>query len=498
MVDDDDRRLLAHVRPSGWRNPTPASTYDLAVIGGGTAGLVCAAGAAGLGARVALVERSRLGGDCLNTGCVPSKALLRSARVVGEMRAGAAVGVEAQARPDFATVMQRLRARRADIAPNDSAARLASLGVHVFFGAAMFTGPRTVEIRSIRQDDSDGRTLAFRRAVIATGSRPSIPPIPGLAEAAYLTSDNVFDLTAQPGALVVIGGGAVGCELAQAFARLGTEVTLIEAGARLLPHDDGEASAIVRTALERDGVRVRVGAAARQVSTGGGRVSVSLDDGTVSGDALLVAAGRAPNVEDLGLGAAGIRSGRQGVTTDDRLRTTNARVFASGDVCSRYKFTHAADALSRIVVQNALFSGRKRASALTIPWCTFTSPEVGQVGMTGEQAAEGGDETITIPLTDVDRSVVDEERDGFVRVHHRRGRIAGATIVAPAAGELIGLVALAMQHGLGLNALAGAVLPYPTVALALRQVGDAYRRQSLTPAVRRGLDYYFRSRRLFS
>jgi pyruvate/2-oxoglutarate dehydrogenase complex dihydrolipoamide dehydrogenase (E3) component len=217
--------------------------------------------------------------------------------------------------------------------------------------------------------------------------------------------------------------------------------------------------------------------------------------GDVSADTLLVATGRAPNLEGLQLDAAGVGHGREGLVVDDRLRTTNGRVYASGDVCSRFKFTHAADALSRIVVQNALFFGCRRACALTIPWCTFTSPEVAQVGVTGTEAAARGFATITIPLAEVDRSVVDDERDGFVRLHHDRGRIVGATIVAPSAGELIGTVALAMQHGLGLAALAAAIFPYPTVSLALRQAGDAFRRQSLTPAVRRALDSYFRLRR---
>jgi pyruvate/2-oxoglutarate dehydrogenase complex dihydrolipoamide dehydrogenase (E3) component len=506
MLDDEDRRLIAHVRPPEWRNPRPKAKYDLVVIGGGTAGLVCAAGAAGLGAAVALVERARLGGDCLNTGCVPSKALLRSARVVGEARAGAAAGVAAETTPDFAAVMRRLRARRADIAPNDSAARLVSLGVDVFFGSAEFSGTRSIVVRradaarrshggtETRTGDSpDADVLAFRKAVIATGSRPAVPPIAGLPAAApFLTSDNVFDLRVQPRSLIVLGGGPVGCELAQAFARLGTAVTLVESAARLLRADDPDAAALVRASLERDGVAVRVGSSARHVSRNGDGVTVHLESGDVRGGELLVATGRSPNVEDLRLEAAGVRYGREGIVVDDRLRTSQAGIYASGDVCSRFKFTHAADALSRIVVQNALFFGRRRASGLTIPWCTFTAPEVAHVGMSASESAAAGGATITIPLADVDRSIVDDEREGFVRVHHARGRILGATIVASSAGELIGIVALAMQHGHGLAALASAIFPYPTVSLALRQAGDAYRRQSLTPAVRRVLHYYFR------
>src|SRR5688572_13784321 len=266
MLDDHDRRLLGHVRPPDWVNPSPKAMYDLVVIGGGTAGLVCAAGAAGLGARVALVERLRLGGDCLNTGCVPSKALIRSARVVGAAHAGGEVGVAADTQVDFRAVMSRLRARRADIAPHHSAARLASLGVDVFFDEASFSDPRTVSV---------GRAaLRFRRAVIATGSRPAVPPIPGLADTPFFTSETLFDLTERPGRLAVLGGGPIGCEMAQAFARLGSQLTLFEGAPQLLPHEDGDAAAIVTDALTADGVDVRVSTRVTGVSRspGGHRI----------------------------------------------------------------------------------------------------------------------------------------------------------------------------------------------------------------------------------
>jgi pyruvate/2-oxoglutarate dehydrogenase complex dihydrolipoamide dehydrogenase (E3) component len=501
VPDEQNRRLLSHVRPPAWRNPAPASTYDLVVLGGGTAGLVCAAGAAGLGARVAIVERARLGGDCLNTGCVPSKALLRSARVVGEARKGAPVGVTAAAAPEFAAVMHRLRARRADVAPNDSAARLASLGVDVFFGCGRFTSRRTVSVSHAPHDPDDHgapddanatAVLRFRKAVIATGSGPAVPAVPGLADVPYLTNETVFELTRQPGSLIVLGGGPVGCELAQAFARLGTQVTLVEANARLLPREEADAAALVAAQLERDGVTLRLHARTERVWRAEGRVGVKIAGADLVADALLVAAGRSPRTEDLGLEAAGVAIGVEGVEVNDRLQTRNRRIYASGDVCSAFKFTHAADAMSRIVVQNALFHGRRRASALVIPWCTFTDPEVAHAGVSAEDAPGRRLETITIPLADVDRAVVDDETGGFVRFHHERGRIRGATIVGPHAGELIATVALAMQHGLGLADLAGMVFPYPTLSLALRQAGDAFRRSSLTPGVRRALGYYFR------
>jgi pyruvate/2-oxoglutarate dehydrogenase complex dihydrolipoamide dehydrogenase (E3) component len=493
MPADDDGRLLAQVRPPHWRNPAPRQLYDLVVIGGGTAGLVCAAGAAGLGARVALIERHRLGGDCLNSGCVPSKALLRSARVVGEMGRASQLGVPATARPDFGAVMARLRARRADLAPNDSASRLASLGVDVFFGAAAFAGPRRITVRIGEADDGPSPlTLTFRRAVIATGSRPAIPPIEGLADVPYLTNEDVFELRDRPEHLVVLGGGPVGCELAQAFARLGTRVTLIETAARLLPGEDPDASALVGGAIARDGVDIRVGSRATGVAAHPAGVRVRLDGGEVIGSTLLVATGRAPNVEGFGLEAAGVESDEHGIRVSDRMRTTSARIYASGDVASAYKFTHAADALSRIVIQNALFFGRKRASALIVPWCTFTDPELAHVGVRGADGEGRARGTITIDLRDVDRAVVDDQTEGFVRIHHQRGRIIGATVVGSAAGELIATIAHAMRHGHGLADLSASVFPYPTHSLALRQAGDAYRRATVTPGVRRALQYYFR------
>jgi pyruvate/2-oxoglutarate dehydrogenase complex dihydrolipoamide dehydrogenase (E3) component len=463
-ADSADARRRAAVHPSGWTSPDPRRRYDLLVIGGGTAGLVSAMGAAGLGARVALVERGLLGGDCLNTGCVPSKALLRSARAAADARRAPEVGVRTGAvEVDFTSVMQRLRERRADLARHDSAERLRAAGVDVYFGEARFTGAASVS--------ADGRALTFRRAVIATGGRPAVPPIPGLAGAPFLTSETLFDLTEQPRRLAIIGAGPVGCEMAQAFARLGTAVTLIDHAKQVLPQEDADAAAIVARRLTADGVSLQLGAAVAELPTGF--------------DRLLIAAGRAPNIEALGLAAAGVAFTDQGVVVDDRLRTSNRRIFAAGDVCSRFKFTHAADALARIVIQNALFFGRTRASALVIPWCTYTDPEVAHVG-----GYDG--ETITIPLADVDRAVVDEECDGFVRVHHDRGRIRGCTVVASRAGEMIGVATQALTHGASLAQLGATIHPYPTLNNAFRAAGDAFARTRLTPAIRGLLRRYFR------
>jgi pyruvate/2-oxoglutarate dehydrogenase complex dihydrolipoamide dehydrogenase (E3) component len=500
MPDEHDRRLLQHVRPPDWIDPEPKPIYDLVVIGGGTAGLVCAAGAAALGARVALAERSRLGGDCLNTGCVPSKSLIRSARVAGAARSGAAVGVPAEARVDFEAVMARLRARRADIAPHDSAERFRVLGVDVFFGHATFTGPRTVRVADSNASNASNvsnvsNDLAFRKAVIATGSRPTVPPIPGLADTAFLTSETLFDLTRQPVHLGILGGGPIGCEMAQAFARLGTLVTLFEAGPQLLPQEDADAAAIVTAALADDGVDVRLATRVARVSGAGAGVLIEYDGGRAQCDALLVAAGRTANTTGLGLEVAGVAHDGDGVRVDARLRTTNHRVFAAGDVASRHKFTHAADALARIVIQNALFFGRKRADRLIIPWCTFTDPEVAHVGVNAAQAVAQQAATVTVPLDEVDRAIVDDETAGFVRIHHRGGRIVGATIVGAGAGEMIGTIAYGMRKGGTLADLASTVFPYPTLSLAFRQAGDIYRRGGLSPRVRALLTSYFSLRR---
>ena len=488
---------------------TSGPTYDLVAIGGGTAGLVSAFGAAGLGARVALIERDRLGGDCLNVGCVPSKALLRAARAVREIHAADPVGVRApQPVVDFGAVMARLRERRALLAPNDSVERLTAAGVDVYFGEAAFAGPDEIVIRSAGSrghkstaapspphgwSHASGeplRRIRFRRAVVATGSRPATPSIAGLGGGGYHTNESIFDLTEQPRRLVIIGAGAIGCELAQAFALLGTEVVVADVADRPLSREDPDASAIVRRALEGEGVRFQLGApvdlAALRRWDRREDAAAHLPQRVGAADPLvLVAAGRTPNTEGLNLEAAGVRWSTDGISVTDRLQTTNHRIFAAGDVASDYKFTHAADATARIAIRNALFFGRARASSLVIPWCTYTMPEVGRVG---DLAADA----VTIALGDVDRAVLDGEVEGFVRVHHRRGRIVGCTIVAPHAGELVAYVAHVMRTGGRLADFSNAVAPYPTYAQALRKAGDAWRRTLVTPRVKSLLERYFR------
>jgi pyruvate/2-oxoglutarate dehydrogenase complex dihydrolipoamide dehydrogenase (E3) component len=496
-LDEHNRRWLAETHPPAWANPTPAGRYNLVVVGGGTAGLVTAAGAAGLGARVALVERDLLGGDCLNVGCVPSKALIRSGRAAADVREAGRFGVRVPdgVSVDFTAVMARMRELRAAISPHDSAARFRALGVDVFLGHGRFTGTDTLDVA--------GRTLRFRRACIATGARASAPPVPGLDVAGYLTNETVFTLTALPPRLAVIGAGPIGCELAQAFARFGSAVTVLELQPRILPNDDEDAAAVVEAALARDGVRVLCGVSqmAVAVSPGGRRLTIKSEGRPfeMEVDDILVGAGRIPNVEDLGLSEAGVAFGRAGVEVNDWLQTSNPRIYAAGDICSPYKFTHAADALARIVLQNALFFGRRRASALTIPWCTYTDPEVAHVGLGPEEATARNVpiETVTIPLEQTDRARLDGESEGFLKVHTRKGRdtIVGATLVARHAGEMISEITLAMAAGAGLKALSGTVHPYPTQAEVIRKAGDAWNRTRLTPAVRRVFEALMRWRR---
>ncbi len=493
--DEHNRRLVGNVHPPAWVNPRPADRYHLVVVGAGTAGLVVAAGAAGLGARVALVERHLMGGDCLNVGCVPSKAVLRAARAWREARDAAARfgGPAVTGEGSFAAAMERMRRLRAGISVHDSAWRFQKLGVDVFLGEGRFVSPREVEVAGAR--------LRFRRAVVATGGRAAVPPVPGLAEAGYLTNETVFGLTALPPRLAVIGGGPIGCELAQAFARFGSRVTVLDVAAKILPREDEDAAAIVRRSLEADGVAFELPVEIEEVKSGaaGKTLLVKRRGGErveVGADAILVSAGRAPNVEGLGLDAAGVRYGKKGVEVDDRLRTSNPRVYAAGDVASKYQFTHVADATARIVIQNALFFGRAKASALVVPWCTYTSPEVAHVGLYEQEAKDAGHavETLMVPLSSVDRAVLDGADEGFLKLHVKKGSdtILGATLVAEHAGDLLGELCLAVAAKIGLGTIAGVVHPYPTQAEVVKKAADAWRRGKLTPAVKKLFSGWFR------
>jgi pyruvate/2-oxoglutarate dehydrogenase complex dihydrolipoamide dehydrogenase (E3) component len=433
------------------------------------------------------VERELMGGDCLNVGCVPSKALLAAGRIAAKVHRAVEFGVQVPAgvRVDFPGIMERVRRLRAQLSPTDSAARFRSLGVDVFLGEGRFTAPDTLAVGH--------HSLRFARALIATGARPQWPDVPGLANAGFLTNESVFALTEMPRRLVVLGAGPVGCELAQAFARFGSQVSLIDYHSRVLHRDDAEASRRVAAALARDGVNIYVDSTAVGVELRGTDKIVHLKSAgieqAITADTILVVAGRRPNVEELRLEAAGVRyDARHGVEVNDHLRSTNRRIYAAGDVCSRQQFTHAADAQARIVLQNALFLGRRKASALIIPHCTYTDPEVAQVGLTEQEAEKKGIrvQPFIQELQEVDRALLDGETEGFVKILVRAGgdSIVGATIVAVHAGEMISEITLAMTARVGLRHLSGVIHPYPTQAEAIRKLGDACNRQRLTAIVR--------------
>ena len=486
--DNHNARLVANTHPPTWVNPTPRNPYNLVVIGAGTAGLVSAIGAAGLGARVALIEKHFLGGDCLNYGCVPSKGLIRSATAWADVRDAHHYGVihGGAVQVDFGAVMERMRRLRADISKNDSVQRYTDAGVDVFLGSGCFSSARTVDVA--------GQTLHFSRAVIATGGRAAVPGVPGLREVGYLTNETVFRLTERPTRLGVIGGGPIGCELAQTFQRLGVQVTLLHTGTHLLNREDADAAEIVQQAILHDGVELMLAAKLFAVERREEHKVLCFTDAQgqrceVAVDEILVATGREPIVNGLNLEAAGVSyDRRQGIQVNERLQTTNPRIFAAGDVCSRFQFTHAADFLARTVLANALFLGRQKASALTIPWCTYTDPQIAHVGMTEAQAAEAGIaiQTFVQPLAEVDRAILDGETAGFAKVHVQRGSdtILGATVVARNAGDMIGMYTLAITQKLGLGALSKVILPYPTQAEAIRKTGDLYNRTRLTPRVK--------------
>lgn len=436
--------------------PPDRDAWDLLVVGGGTAGLVGARTAASFGASVLLVERDRPGGDCLWTGCVPSKALLAAASAAADARGGGRLGVHVdRVRVVFAEVMAHVRGAIATIEPVDSPAAMRAAGVAYAAGTATFTGPASAEV--------DGVPMRFRQALIATGSDPAVPAVPGLAEADPLTSDSVWELTERPGRLVVLGGGTIGCELGQAFARLGSTVTIVEALDRLLAGEDPEASRLVTEALTRDGATVLTGTPVAAVEgAGSGRIGVVLGDGRrIIADRVLVAVGRRPDTRGLGLDAAGVATGDRGfVTVDAHLRTGNPRIWAAGDVTGHPQFTHVAGVHGSTAAANAVLGIRRAAQVTAIPRVTFTSPEVASVGVT---AGSDGTTTRTRHHDEVDRAIAEGRTAGFTRlVLDRRGRVVGATVVGPRAGETLAELTLAVRRGLRARDLAGVMHPYPT------------------------------------
>lgn len=487
--DYDARMLLENVHPSTWRNPQPSGKYDLVVVGAGPAGLLAAHKAATQGAKVALIERDLLGGECLNTGCIPSKTIIRTSRLYAEMRNAENFGARTprDINVDFPFLMERVRRVRARVSHlSFSARRLASLGIDIYFGEATFAGRTAVVV--------NGTTIRFRRALIATGSRPMIPSISGLAEAGYLTNENVFDLTELPRRLLVLGGGPLGCELAQAFCRLGSQVTIVQDEPMFLRQEERDAAQILSEALVRDGIEIHLNTQAVNVRVDGNQKLIDLvseaDKHKVVVDQILIGVGQTPNVGGLNLDAVGVKYDiKAGIQVNDFLQTTNARIYAAGDVCFERTFTHIEDASAGIVVQNALFQGRKRLSALTIPWCTYTDPEIAHVGLYVREAREKGIavKTFTVLMHDVHRAIADGEEEGFVKVSVKEGtdRILGATVVARHAGEMINDISLAITSGIGLRALASVTHPYPTQAQAVKMAADACRKASLRSSVKR-------------
>ena len=488
-MDEHNQRLVSYVHPPDWVNPQPSDRYDLVVIGAGTAGLVVAAGAAGLGLglKVALIEKHLMGGDCLNVGCVPSKCIIRSSRVVGEMREAGAFGISPleQIDVDFPAVMERMRKLRAGISHHDSAQRFQKLGIDVFLGAGRFLRNNGIEVGN--------KTLRYKKAVIATGARAVRPSIEGIEEAEFLTNETVFSLTERPQRLAVIGGGPIGCELAQAFSRLGCQVILFHKHSHLLDKEDADAAEIVQNVFIREGIHLVLNSQIERANkTTEGKTIDFISNGSKQSiivDEILVGAGRAPNVEGLDLEAVGVEYDRTGVKVNDYLQTTNPKIYAAGDICMNWKFTHAADAAARIVIKNTLFSpfglGRSKLSSLVMPWVTYTDPEIAHVGMYEHEAqAKGIDvNTIKIPMSSVDRAIADGEESGFVKIYHKKGsdEILGATIVARHAGEMISEVTTAIVNKVGLNGLSSVIHPYPTQAEGIKKAADAYRRTLLTP-----------------
>jgi len=497
-MDEFNQQLVNNVHPPAWVNPEPTGRYNLVVIGAGTAGLVTAAIAAAVGAKVALIERHLMGGDCLNVGCVPSKGVIRASRVWAEVKNAAEFGLHIPGgiKRDFGAAMARMRKLRARISHVDSAHRYKSLGVDVFIGDGRFTGPGTVEVA--------GKTLQFAKAVVCTGARAAAPPIPGLEDTGYLTNETIFSLTELPPRLGVIGAGPIGCEMAQAFARFGSQVYLVEAMHGILPNEDHDAAGIVHQSFDRDGIQLLCCGKDLRITTIAGVKHLSVDSHgqhyDVAVDEVLVGVGRAPNVEGLGLELVGVEFNKTGVKVNDRLQTTNPKIFAAGDICFPFKFTHTADAMAQIVIQNALFPhpfglGYASTKSLIIPWATYTEPEIAHVGMYEKEAKDKGIEvdTFTYKLDEVDRAILDGEDEGFARVHVKKGtdKILGATIVAAHAGDMISEFTLAMKGGLGLSTITGTIHPYPTQAEVIKKVANTWRKTTFTEGKKKFLSKLF-------
>lgn len=512
-MDEHNIKLLDNVHPPSWIDPEFDGVYNMLVIGAGAGGLISSSGAAGVGAKAALIEANSLGGDCLNVGCVPSKALIHAANLAHSLNnvahlADSGISIEGSVKVDFAQTMQRLRRVRADISEADAASRYTKkLGVDVYFGYAKFTSEKTVVV--------NGKTLEFRRAVIATGGYPALPSIRGLAELhgeaekpasgsarpGVYTNETFFNMTAKPNRLVVIGSGVIGMELAQAMQRLGSQVTMFGRSGKVLPKEDSDLASLVKAQLVADGVQFQLNVSQYVSIARTGAVSEegypemvmqTVEKGEKKEykfDAILIAAGRKPNVTGMDLEKAGVEYDvKVGLKVSDGLQTTNPRIYGVGDCCSAFKFTHAADFMARMVIRNALFLGKEKMSNLLIPYATFTSPEIAHVGLYESDLTEKniGFNTFEKHFEHNDRAICDGNTVGMVRIHvdGKSDKILGASIVGEGAGNMISEITLAMESGTGLGQLASVIHPYPTTAQAIAHTGDLYNKTRLTNTVR--------------
>lgn len=468
--------------------------YDLCVIGGGAAGLVAAAGGATLGAKVVLIEKHKMGGDCLHYGCVPSKALLQSAKVAHTLRDAARFGVEpCTPSVDIGAVMRRVAAVIKTIEPHDSPERFRALGVEVIFGAGQFTGPESFSV--------NGRVIRARRFVLATGSRPAVPSLPGLDTVPYLTNETVFSLGEAVPELIVLGAGPIGLEMAQAFARLGSRVHVVQRGEQILPKEDPDVAAVLLRQLQNEGVKFYLGYAAARVAGGKGDVRVTLKsehgERGLAGSHLLLAAGRRTNLENLGLEAARVHTENGYLVVDRRLRTTNKRIYACGDITGGYQFTHVAEHQAGVVLRNALFHWPAKTEQRVIPWCTFTDPEVARVGLSETQAQEQGLEhrVYRFPFADMDRAQTDGATEGFAKIiTDHKGKLLGAAVVGAHAGEVIHEYVLALARNMKAADLSKVIHIYPTLAQINRRVADVRLKEGLTPNARKWIKRLFRLR----
>lgn len=453
-----------------------AVEYDLVIIGGGSGGLVVASAAAQLKAKVALVERDRLGGDCLWFGCVPSKSLIHASRVAYEVKNAARFGIHTEhPKIDFSKAANHVQNVIKTIEPHDSPERFRGLGVEVIFGEGKFGDRQTFEV--------NGRQLKARAFVISTGSRPAIPPIPGLKEAGFLTNENVFSLQERPDNFVIIGGGPIGCELGQAFSRLGSNVTIIESGDHLLQKEDPEAAQVVQEQLISEGIKVLTQTRAEKVELNNGKKHIKAGENTIIADEILLAVGRVPNVESLNLEAAGVAAGKRGIQVNTKLQTTNPRIYACGDVIGGYQFTHVAGYEAVVVLTNALFFPVSKANYRVIPWATFTDPELARVGLTEKQAIQRYGKDVYVlkqPFSGVDRAQAEASTQGFAKIITRgNGEILGAHLVGPSAGELIHEIVLAMSNKLKVSALTGIHI-YPTLSEVNSKAGLLLKKQKFS------------------